>query len=153
MANYIDLPFADGDYRFALPIGQIDELQRKCDAGIGQIFSRVVRGAMQDGGDIVLSPGKAEFFALDVIETVRLGLIGGGRAIINGQEVKVTTADVRRLMENYVMNEPLVEAWQVAVAVLGAVIVGYEPPSGKDRPAGEETQDRTDETGEQAGST
>lgn len=128
MANHIDLQFADGEYRFALPLAQIDELQRKCGAGIGAIFSRTVKGAHQVGDDIILAPGQAEFYAHDLIETIRQGLIGGKMGTVDGKEVAVTPPTAQRLVNNYVLNQPLSHAWELAVAILGAVIVGYTPP-------------------------
>ncbi len=128
MHNSIDLQFADGLYTFALPLERIDELQRKAGAGIGKLFARVIKGANRIGDDIVLAPANAEFYALDLIETVRQGLIGGGKGVVDGAEVKVTPALAQRLVANYVLNQPLSSAWELAVSILGAVIVGYDPP-------------------------
>lgn len=134
--NTIDLEFADGSYTFALPLPQIDELQRKCGAGIGALFARVLKGANRVGEDIILAPGQAEFYALDLIETVRQGLIGGKRGVVDGAEVEVTPPLARRLIDNYLLNQPLSAAWELAVAILGATIVGYDPP-GEAAPADE----------------
>lgn len=146
MANYIDLDFADGEYRFALPLAQIDELQRKCGAGIGAIFARTVKGAHRVGDDIILAPGQAEFYAADLIETIRQGLIGGKMGTVDEMPVVVTPPIAKRLVDNYVMNQPLSNAWELAVAILGAVIVGYNPPETpgkKDSVATEETPSQT----------
>lgn len=132
MFNYIDLDFADGEYRFALPLAQIDELQRKCGAGIGLIFSRTLKGANRIGDDIVLMPNHAEFYALDLIEVCRQGLIGGGRGTVDGVEVKVDPSLARKLVDNYILNQPLSKAWETAIAILGAVIIGYTPPGTAD---------------------
>lgn len=131
MANFIDLDFADGEYRFALPLAQIDELQRKCEAGIGAIFARTVKGAHRSGDDLILAPVQAEFYAADLIETVRQGLIGGKQGLVNGKHVDVTPPIANRLITAYVLGQPLSHAWELAVAILGAVIVGYEPPETK----------------------
>lgn len=139
MANYIDLDFADGEYRFALPIAQIDELQTKCGAGIGAIFSRTLRGARRDGASIILVPDQAQFYALDLIETIRQGLIGGKRGTVDGKEIEVNPGVAKRLVDNYVLNQPLAHAWEIAVAILGAVIVGYDPPK-KEPLASDETR-------------
>lgn len=144
MHNYIDLDFADGEYRFALPLAQIDELQSKCGAGIGAIFARTVKGASRQGDDIVLVPGHAEFYALDLIETVRQGLIGGKRGTVDDKEVEVDPTVARRLVNNYVLNQPLSYSWELAVAILGACIVGYTPK--KDEAAAPKTQDQASET-------
>lgn len=141
MANYIDLDFADGEYRFALPLAQIDELQRKCGAGIGAIFARTLKGAQRQGDDIVLMPAVAEFYALDLIETVLQALIGGKGGTVNGQRVEVNPSVARRLVNNYVLNQPLTVAWELTVAILGAVIIGYDSPEKKDGAAASETQE------------
>lgn len=146
MANFIDLDFADGEYRFALPLAQIDELQRKCGAGIGAIFARTIKGAHRVGDELILAPGQAEFYALDIIETVRQGLIGGKMGTVDGKTVDVTPPLAKRLVDNYVLGQPLSHAWELAVAILGAVIVGYEPPETpgkKESVATEETPSQT----------
>ena len=129
--NTIELEFADGKYLFALPLPRIDELQRKTGVGIGALFARVLKGCAQVGDDIVQAPSHAEFHALDLIETIRQGLIGGGRGEVDGAEVKVTPVLAQRLIDNYVNCEPLAEAWAVAAAVLGAAVVGYDEPKKK----------------------
>lgn len=128
MANRITLDFADGEYDFFLGLAQIDELQRKCGAGIGAIFARTIKGAHRSGDDIILAPGQAEFYAADIIETIRQGLIGGKQGMVDGQTVEVTPPTARRLVDNYVLNQPLSHAWELSVSILGACIVGYTPP-------------------------
>lgn len=145
MANTIDLEFADGEYSFALPLERIDELQRKCGAGIGAIFARVLKGANRLGDDILLAPGQAEFYALDLVETVRQGLIGGGKGMVDGKEVKVSPALAQRLVASYILNQPLSAAWEMAVAILGACIVGYSPP-GEAAPAEEPASETAKES-------
>jgi hypothetical protein len=134
--NTIDLEFADGSYTFALPLERIDELQRKTGVGIGALFGRVTKGAQSRGGDVYLVPGQAEFYALDLIETVRQGLIGGKKGVVDSKEVEVTPIIARRLVDNYLLNQPLTAAWELAVAILGACVMGYDPP-GEAPPPGE----------------
>jgi hypothetical protein len=132
----IDLEFGDGSYTMALPLPQIAELQRKTDAGIGKLYARVVRGCIPNpngSADWVLNPSTAEFFALDLIETIRHALIGGGKGTVNGDEVKVTPQIANRLVDTYVLNQPLVDAWKVAATILGVCVLGYDPPK-KDQP-------------------
>lgn len=139
--NSIDLKFGDGEYTFALPLPQISELQRKCDIGIGGLFARVLKGATLVRGEVVLDPHQAQFYALDVIETIRLGLIGGGKGVVNGEEVKVTPVLATKLVDAYLLGHPLKDGWNMAAAVLGACILGFEPPK-KDQPG----EDRAPET-------
>jgi hypothetical protein len=134
--NTIELEFGDGAYTFALPLPQIAELQRKTGAGIGGLFARVLKGCVQMGSEVILAPGQAEFYALDIIETVRHALIGGEKGMVNGEEVKVTPAIANRLVDTYVLGRPLSDSWSLAASVLAACIVGYDPPK-KDEPAAE----------------
>jgi hypothetical protein len=135
-ANTIDLEFGDGQYTFALPLAQIAELQRKTGIGIGGLYARTIKGVQVAGGKVVLIPGAAEFYALDLIETIRHGLIGGGKGVVNGEEIEVTPIIANRLVDAYVLGRPLKFAWDVAATVLGTCIVGCDPPK-KDEPARE----------------
>jgi hypothetical protein len=57
--------------------------------------------------------GPAEFYALDIIETIRHGLIGGGKGVVNGEEVKVTPAAIAtKLVDTYVLGRPLKPNWE-----------------------------------------
>lgn len=99
----IEMAFGDGDHLFRLPLKQIAELQEKCKAGIGTIYRRIVTG---------------EYYAEDLHETLRLGLIGGG----------MDATQARVLIERYVDPMPKASLWVHAVAVLGACMDGYAPP-------------------------
>ena len=133
--NTIDLEFGDGSYTCKLPLPQIHELERKCreasgvPSGIGAVFARVLKGCVQmPDGQVVLAPAAADFYATDIIETVRQGLIGGGVGVVDGEEVKVTPAVANRLVQTYVLERPLSESWSLAASILGACVVGYDPP-------------------------
>lgn len=126
--NTIDLAFADGTYTFALPLPRIDELQRKTGVGIGALFARVLKGCGRVGDDIVHAPAMAEFYALDLVETIRQGLIGGNKGLVDGKDITVSPALAQRLLDNYVLCQPLSDAWSIAASILGATIVGYDAP-------------------------
>lgn len=140
--NTIELEFGDGQYLFALPLAQINELQRKTDCGIGKLYARVLKGCVQMGAEFVLVPGQAEFFALDLVETVRHGLIGGGKGTVNDEEIKVTPLIANRLVDTYVLGAPFKDSWSVAATVLGVCIQGYDPPK-KDAPAAERAKPKS----------
>jgi hypothetical protein len=141
----IDLLFGDGSYTFALPLPQINELQRKCDIGIGGLFGRVTKGCFVDpgSGDVFIDAKAGEFYALDIIETIRHGLIGGGKGIVNEEEVLVTPQIANRLVDTYVLGNPIKPNWERSVSILGACILGYDPPK-KDEPAPERATETTD---------
>ena len=135
MGSTIDLEFGDGQYTFALPLAQINELQKKTGIGIGGLFARVAKGCFTnpEDGKVYINAGAGEFYALDIIETLRHGLIGGGKGVVNGEEVVVTPAMANRLIDAYVLNQPFKPSWEIVVSVLGACVVGYDPPK-KDAP-------------------
>lgn len=126
MRTHIDLAFADGEYRFALGLAQIHELQTKCKTGIGAIYARVLQGRVASD-PTVGHPGYAAFEVDDVVETVRQGLIGGGEGVVNGEPVKVSPMRANQLVERYLLEMPLARQWDLAAAILYAKIEGYAP--------------------------
>lgn len=98
----VTLGFADGEYLFRLPLKRIAELEEKCSAPVGAIWKRVcITG---------------DYHATDLIETVRLGLIGGGMPAL----------EARNLIDRYCDEWPLMEWHQHAIAILGVCVEGYQ---------------------------
>jgi hypothetical protein len=124
------MPFADGDYTFKLPIGQVIELQEKCGAGVGEIYSRLMAGRYRNTltGQSVLNTMEARFKIEDVRETIRLALIGGNQAMVDGKAIEVPPAKALHLVRNYVDTRPLEETWQLATGILSASVIGYVDP-------------------------
>lgn len=101
----VQVDFGDGEYLFRLTVKQIIELEEKCGAAFAVIHARLWNGV---------------YTANDVIETIRLGLIGGGTDPV--QALKLT--------ERYGM--PFKYSYPVARAVIGAAMWGFEKsPLGK----------------------
>lgn len=122
----VEIEFGDGTYTFALPLKMVAELQDIRKAPIGLIYARVFRG---------------EYYAEDLIETCRLGLIGGGQ--MNGARAK-------DMVDRYTDQWPM-EVWlQHAMVILAACIVGYRP---LDAGAEKKTTDDADEPTTSRGST
>lgn len=108
------LVWAGGEDQFALTIGQLLDLETKCNAGVAVICSRLENGA---------------WGLNDVRETIRLGLIGGG-------------ADPERAMQKVKSHvdgnaDGLAHCVLVAYEVLKTVIFGVpkDDPVGKAMPA------------------
>ena len=153
----IDLPFADGLYTFKLGLAQIAELQAKCGVGIGGLYARLLRGRyIIDTVSLGLTT-EAEFHLADVIEPIRQGLIGGRRGEVDGAAIEVTSIVASRLVENYLcckdgsLHVPLREAWNLAVAIMAALVEGYTPKKAEPAPppaskAGPEDQAPADDT-------
>jgi hypothetical protein len=143
--THIDLEFADGEYRFALGLEQIRELQNACGDGIGAIYARVLQGRVS--ADVTVGhPGYAAYKLDDLIETIRQGLIGGGQGLVSEQAVKVEPMRANQLIANYLHDMPLSRQWDLAAAILYAKIEGYEPAVGD-----ADEQDDSDDDKKKAG--
>jgi hypothetical protein len=87
--------FGDGDHTFALTDDMITELERLSDVGIGALYLRAVN---------------MQFNIADLIEIIRLGLIGGG----------TTPEQAMRLTDTYARNRPIDELYPLALDILDA---------------------------------
>lgn len=91
--------FGDGPHDFQLLIGQLEELQEKCDAGPEEILDRVVEGRWR---------------VADIREPIRLGLVGGGMAAVEALVLTERYAGPGQLMENK----------KLVISILGAAMMG-----------------------------
>lgn len=98
-ARTVTLEWADGEYPFALNIGQARELEAKQATGIGAIYQRLTLGA---------------WYADDIYQVIRLGLIGGGMA----------PPEAMRLANLYVAERPMAENQPIALAIMLAAFFG-----------------------------
>jgi hypothetical protein len=140
----LTVPFADGLYRFLLTPKEMEELQLLCGSldrsgnrqpvGIFAIYGRLSRGRLvMENGDIdwnnlsMMDAIQGEALVADCAQVIRLGLIGGDKAVVDGQEQRVPPARARQLVDQYVLGRPIEEAWTLAFAILGARIGGRKP--------------------------
>lgn len=131
-ATFLEMEFADGRYTFALRLPQILELQRSCDAGIFEVYARIMRGRIAMNGATMGIPHEAMAHVKDVFDTIRLGLIGGAGGSVDGERVEVDAHRARQLVETYAHPPaPLKAAWDLAAAILYALIEGYAPAQKK----------------------
>lgn len=113
--------FGDQEREFKLTPELIQELERKCQAGIGELSRRLF------GGD---------FRYQDVSEIIRLALIGGGEKPDRAQE----------LVALYVHQFPINESYALAVQVVEAAWFGpmREPDLQSIAPEAESKPDQDD---------
>ncbi|MDB5597377.1 MAG: hypothetical protein JWM36_4338 [Hyphomicrobiales bacterium] len=116
----ITFDWADGEHTFRLAIGQLRELQDKCDAGPMQIYQRLMDSTWRVD---------------DVRETLRLGLIGGG----------MKPMDALLLTRRYVdeQGHNLIENAKAAQNIVLAALVGV-----KDDPVGKGQAGESQTTGD-----
>ena len=119
--TYVDLAFADGRYRFQLRFKQIVELERVTGSRIGAIYGAVVAGHFGVG---LLSHSEARYADSFLVETIRQGLIGGGKGWVNDIEMEVSSLRANMLIESYVIDRPIAERWTLAKVILSAVVNG-----------------------------
>ncbi|AGT09260.1 gene transfer agent family protein [Paracoccus aminophilus] len=93
--------FGDQERAFTLTDDMLLELEAKTGAGVGTIFQRLTAQA---------------FGLADLVEVIRLGLIGGG---CNPQEAE-------RLVNAYARNRPISEILPLATTILAARWLGTE---------------------------
>jgi hypothetical protein len=92
--------FGDGEKTFAFPNRElIEELEAKTGHGIGALFRRF---------------STRTYSLSDVLEVIRLGLIGGG----------TTPAEAARLVNVYCIARPQAEVFAVADGVISALFFG-----------------------------
>lgn len=94
--------FGDGPHDFALTDAMIAELERIAGKGIGALFLAVVA---------------SQFTLVELVETIRLGLVGGG---MNPQRAL-------ELVETYARNRPLAEVHPLALAIIETRYSGNTP--------------------------
>ncbi|MGL3208688.1 gene transfer agent family protein [Bradyrhizobium sp. BR 1433] len=92
-------PFAGRERTLRLRIGEVAELERLANAGIGAIMVRLATH---------------QFYASDVREAIRLGLQGGG----------LTEPEATAIVMGSVDSKPLGEHIQLAADIIGAYVSG-----------------------------
>lgn len=97
----ITLAWGDDEYPFRLAIGELQELERKTDAGPLELYDRLIA---------------RKWHVADLREIHRNGLIGGGMA----------PPDAMKLVRRYVDERPLMESVSTAQAILLSALLG--PP-------------------------
>ena len=87
--------FGDAAQRFCLTDDMIAELERLAGVGIGALYLRLV---------------SSTFNGADLVQIIRLGLIGGG----------MNPAAAMQLVETYARNRPMAEVFPLALDILDA---------------------------------
>ena len=119
-AAEVYLKWPDRERLFRLGIGELRELQEKCDAGPLFILSRVSGG---------------QWFLDDLRETIRLGLIGGG----------TKAAEALLIVERYIDPHPKADFVPYAQAILAAALFGVKDEKLGERGAARGGQTKTRE--------
>lgn len=121
----VELKFADGDYRFFLPMREIVQLERECDKSVIQMCDEMGQSlGMLPGSETAHFIGGGPTRYVEIRNTIRLALIGGNKALVDGEEKEVGPLTARTIVETYVDGRPVSETLPVAWAVLNAAVMG-----------------------------
>lgn len=111
MHGQVTLPWADGDYTFRLTLSGLEEIENKFDKSIFVIVSDL---------------GERKARSSEILEVLRVGLIGGGMAPVDA------LAKVRLYVDQRPLDENRDTAYAVALQGLMRVHSSeMEPPSGE----------------------
>jgi hypothetical protein len=128
MPNHIWLNFGNGVYLAHLKNKRIDAVESVTGASLGDINARSMSGVYRDtDGAWIVLPSEAKWSNKELVEIVRQGFIGGGKAIIDGVEKPINDFQVNDAISHYLDERPRVELWKLAAAILHATMEGYEP--------------------------
>lgn len=123
----ITMPFADGDYRFFLPIPQMIELERVGHTMCSLEFRLRESIGLTLDGEAIYGGGNA-VEADSIRKIIRLALIGGDSGTVDGEKVDVGPQRARELVDAYVYPaRPLAEGAALAWRILATAIYGNEP--------------------------
>jgi hypothetical protein len=100
--------FGDAERDFALPFDMVTELERVTGRGIGGLVRDLFAG---------------NFHHREIIETIRLGLIGGG----------LTPQIAAAMTKAYAENRPLNETYPLAISILENLYFGRAKDAPKKR--------------------
>ena len=124
------LDFGPGRYRFFLPMRWIVAVERECgDKSIVAMYEEMSAGiGIEQDTDAARFLANGGVRIKDVYEVIRCAAIGGGEAEINGEVVKVSAIDAKRLVDEYVDGRPYAEHVPVAWKILNDALLG-DPPA------------------------
>jgi hypothetical protein len=123
-----EITWAGGEHAFDLKIEHLRALQDRCDAGPEWILARL---------------SNKQWHVNDVVDTIRLGLEGGG----------MEKTDARKLVQRYVEDRPLTLSVLTAQAVLMMALYGDPDDQPGEAGAGEGQPTRTRDREESGAST
>jgi hypothetical protein len=141
MNTDLTLDFAGGKFRFHLNDQQMHLLERGLSGQmglpeppllIGPAYARLLQGRFIRDGEEIASPAHAEFSATQISQIIRAGLVGGGGGDVGDKHISWDEYDVDSYIRRYISPMPLVERWDMALAIMGAAVEGIVPKPADD---------------------
>lgn len=123
----IDCWMEVGDGHYRLKLGRrLFELEEKINRGAFQIYGSVARGRYEQNGESFGFATEGAASRNTCREVVRLGLVGGGQAVIDGRLVQVDGPAANKLLARYIDDGPAELLWDMAFAIMSCAIEGRE---------------------------
>lgn len=150
MTTEVVTEFADGEYRFWLPMPQVTTFERD-HGSVFEFWGKLTDaiGVDGDGKFHYIGPNGPPVAAL--LDFIRLALIGGDHCMVNGEEDEVGPTKAKNLVGDYCYPaRPLAEAAALAFQIADAAVRGINL-SGKKK--AEVTSDPSHSDAEQSSQT
>lgn len=138
----VTLPFADGHYTFWLPMPRIIAAERECDCSILALFYQLGESIGQSVGGAMVLVGQSDARLRACHSIIRNALVGGGSALVQGEDVTVGDAMALELVQTYCYPaRPAMHDIALAWEILRAAVYGVQTSDGskkKDEATGDQ---------------
>lgn len=136
METACELDFADGHYRFWLPVGLAVRLERELSLTIAGMYARLIEcTGINELGEYVFTGGGEAISVEAMRAVIRTALEGGNCGIVDGVEGEVGPLRAKDLVNGYVFPaRPLGEGLALASHILVAALHGIELKKKSDDP-------------------
>lgn len=132
-ATAVTLPFADGDYRFFLPMARIVAAEREANCSIFELFHNLGDHlAVLDGAEVMAGPSPARLSQCRAL--IRNALIGGGQSEERARELAEVYC--------YPARAAVLDA-ALAFKILRAAIYGVQVAEGSKKKAAAASRSRS----------
>lgn len=145
METALTRTFADGEYRFWLPMPRViaaeREMSRERSRSIFAVFYDLGEAlASNMGGLLLAGPASATLAECQII--IRNALCGGNEGLVGGEQIAVGDALAKELVATYCYPaRPAMHDAEMAYRILEAAVYGVQLPEGaKKKAATTETQ-------------
>lgn len=135
METALTRAFADGDYRFWLPIPRViaaeREMSRDRPRSIFALFYDLGDSLAAGGGESLILAGPSSGTLLECQSVIRNALCGGNEGRVNGATIAVGDALAKELVSTYCYPaRPAMHDAELAYRILEAAIYGVQLPEG-----------------------
>ena len=127
--------FADGEYRFWLPLPELFEFERE-NGPLTKFHEDMREGTGLDGENNFVFIGGGSATAKAILDITRLALKGGNQGMVDGEEDEVGPIRAKRLVTDYCYPaRPLAESAALAFRIASTALFGIKLKTQKKSPS------------------